>query len=156
VLKPVKSKGLESIAEERGLVFLEIAKHQEEYLTLPAYYSPATGAVLTEWELDEETLRQIRNGANIRLAIWTGGKSLQPVFLTTSVGYGELEEVRAMPREPEREVGRNLERRRVQADVGGYDTQDIRPDNTASREEATEPEERAEKDRQTPPDDGKR
>jgi hypothetical protein len=81
-------------AEERGLVFMEIAKHQPEYRTLPAYFNPKTGAVTTEWTPSPEDRVRIANGESIKLSVWTGGKPLQPLY--PCVEIEELEEVGAI------------------------------------------------------------
>jgi hypothetical protein len=60
--------------------FVEIAKDQPEYLTLPAFVFN-DGKVLTEWKPSEAERAAIARGENIRLWIWTFGRPLQPVAL---------------------------------------------------------------------------
>lgn len=60
--------------------FVEIAKDQPQYQTLPALvYND--GKILTEWKLTEDEREAILRGENIRLWIWTFGRPLQPIAL---------------------------------------------------------------------------
>ena len=60
--------------------FVEIAKDQPEYRTLPALVYK-DGKILTEWSLSESERALIARGENIRLWIWSFGQPLQPVAL---------------------------------------------------------------------------
>lgn len=60
--------------------FVEIAKNQPEYLTLPALVFN-DGRVLTEWRFTEAERVAIARGENLRLWIWTCGHPLQPIAL---------------------------------------------------------------------------
>ena len=60
--------------------FVEIAKDQPEYFTLPALvYND--GKVMTEWKFSESEREAIARGENVRLWIWTFGRPLQPIAL---------------------------------------------------------------------------
>lgn len=61
----------------RSVVF---AKHQPEYLPLPALVFQ-DGKVLTEWQLTEEERARLVAGERIRLWIWTFNGPLQPIAL---------------------------------------------------------------------------
>ena len=68
--------------EPPGSVFVEIAKEQEQYRTLPAYIireGPHVGEVVTEWEFTDEEREAIANGANLMLVVHTFGHPLQPL-----------------------------------------------------------------------------
>lgn len=56
------------------------AKAQPSYSPLPALLFD-DGRVLTEWAFTEQERTAISRGENLRLWIWTGGHSLQPVAL---------------------------------------------------------------------------
>lgn len=58
--------------------FVEIAKNQPEYETLPAFVS-REGLVLTEWEPTEAERRTLATGGRIRLWTHTFGHPLQPI-----------------------------------------------------------------------------
>lgn len=60
--------------------FVEFAKDQPEYLTLPAYVD-IQGVVTTEWEPTADELAILLNGGNVRLRVFTFGRALQPVML---------------------------------------------------------------------------
>lgn len=64
------------LAEDPERRFVEFAKRQPEYVTLPAF-----GRVMTEWSLIEEERIKLIRDANLRLWIWTFGQPLQPVML---------------------------------------------------------------------------
>jgi hypothetical protein len=78
--------------------FVEIAKDQPEYLTLPALVY-TDGKILTEWKLSEEERARIAQGENIRLWVWVypvqceacgavrKGR-LQPVALEVTTEHG--------------------------------------------------------------------
>ena len=68
------------LAQDPEPCFVEFAKHQREYRTLPALQW-RDGKVLTEWELTEEERAAIARGENIRLWVWTFNKPLQPIAL---------------------------------------------------------------------------
>jgi len=70
---------------------VQIAKDQEEYMTLPALYDPVVGGnqvgqVTCVWKPDNEERKAIAKGANIGLSIWTFNGPLQPLsmFATTA------------------------------------------------------------------------
>lgn len=58
-----------------------IAKDQPEYIPLPAYYNPQTGAVCCCWELSEDELQQVIHTRKIWHIILTNNKPLQPQLL---------------------------------------------------------------------------
>ena len=60
--------------------FVEIAKDQPEYRTLPALVYK-DGKILTEWSLTEDERARLIRGENLRLWIWSFGQPLQPVAL---------------------------------------------------------------------------
>jgi hypothetical protein len=60
--------------------FVEIAKDQPEYQTLPALVY-TDGKILTEWALTEDERAAIARGENLRLWVWTFGRPLQPIAL---------------------------------------------------------------------------
>lgn len=60
--------------------YVEIAKDQPQYQTLPALVYQ-DGKILTEWTFTETERAAIARGENLRLWIWTGGRSLQPIAL---------------------------------------------------------------------------
>lgn len=72
-MKPVKPR-----YPHRGAEFVEIAKRQPEYQSLPAFVDPE-GLVLTEWEPSDEDRRVLANGGRIRLWTHTFGHPLQPI-----------------------------------------------------------------------------
>jgi hypothetical protein len=88
VMDPVALPYLASDPEPR---YIEIAKDQPQYRTLPALvYND--GRVLTEWSLTEDERQRLIRGERIRLWIWafpqrcrscgiTNGPKLQPVAL---------------------------------------------------------------------------
>lgn len=96
MLQPTKPELDERVTEGAGLVYLEIAKEQEEFLTLPAYFNPSTGAVITEWQLSPEDIANIAASGRLRLVIWTGGRPLQPLYPTTRMDVEALQEVGAL------------------------------------------------------------
>jgi len=66
-MEPVDT--LSVLAQDPEPRFVEIAKHQDEFLTLPALvYND--GRVLTEWSFTEDERARIANGENLRLWIW--------------------------------------------------------------------------------------
>lgn len=85
------SAGLAALAADPEPRFVEIAKSQPEYQTLPALVY-ADGRVLTEWTLSEAERARLVAGEAIRLWIWChpprcphclqlGEARLQPVAL---------------------------------------------------------------------------
>lgn len=66
--------------EVEGAQRVVFAKDQPEYIPLPALVFP-DGTILTEWQPSEEERAAIARGENIRLWIWTYGRTLQPVAL---------------------------------------------------------------------------
>lgn len=66
--------------EVEGAQRVVFAKDQPEYIPLPALVFP-DGTILTEWQPSEEERAAIARGENIRLWIWTCGRTLQPVAL---------------------------------------------------------------------------
>lgn len=76
-MEPVALPELAADPEPR---FVEIAKNQPEYLTLPALVFN-DGRVMTEWQLSQEELGRLQRGERLRLWIWTFGHPLQPVAL---------------------------------------------------------------------------
>lgn len=65
-MEPVSNALLAADPEPR---FVEIAKDQPEYLTLPALVYQ-DGRVLLEWQLTDEERDRIARGENFRLWIW--------------------------------------------------------------------------------------
>lgn len=76
-MQPVTSPHLAAEPDSR---FVEIAKDQPEYQTLPAVVF-RDGKVLTEWALTEVERAALVRGENIRLWIWACGQPLQPIAL---------------------------------------------------------------------------
>lgn len=63
------SAGIADLAANPEPTFIEIAKNQPEYQTLPALVYQ-DGRVLTEWKLSEEERSRLVTGEAIRLWIW--------------------------------------------------------------------------------------
>jgi hypothetical protein len=61
---------------------VEIAKGQEEYMTLPAVYHSDGEAHVSRWELSDEELKTLMETRSIYLHVWTFGGRTQPVLLT--------------------------------------------------------------------------
>jgi hypothetical protein len=71
---------LPELAQDPEPRFVEFAKDQPQYLTLPALvYND--GKILTEWKFTEAERAAIARGENLRLWIWTFGQPLQPIAL---------------------------------------------------------------------------
>lgn len=61
------------------------AKDQPEYLPLPVCKVPGKeGEVVSVWEPTDEERKQIAEGANISLSVWTFGGPLQPQRISVS------------------------------------------------------------------------
>jgi hypothetical protein len=73
-------RALPELAADPEPRFVEFAKDQPQYQTLPALIY-RDGVVMTEWVLTEDERLAILSGENIRLWISTFGKPLQPVHL---------------------------------------------------------------------------
>lgn len=73
-------KQVKPSAPHAGASFVEIAKTQAQYETLPAYVD-GQGLVQTEWEPTAEELAHLLNGGRVRLWVWTFGFPLQPLML---------------------------------------------------------------------------
>jgi hypothetical protein len=68
-MKPINFKGANVI----------FAKDQPEYLPLPAFAMPGPECeVINVWKPTEEERKQIAEGANIGLSLYTFGGALQP------------------------------------------------------------------------------
>jgi hypothetical protein len=61
---------------------VEIAKGQDEYMTLPAVYHSNGEAHVSRWELSDEELKTLMETRSIYLHIWTFGGATQHVLLT--------------------------------------------------------------------------
>lgn len=89
---------LAHLAQDPEPRFIEIAKNQEEYQTLPALVY-RDGKVLTEWRLTEEERARLVAGETIRLWVWvhptvcdqcgaTRAPKLQPIALEVTTEDG--------------------------------------------------------------------
>lgn len=67
---------LPELAGDPEPIYVEIAKHQPEYLTLPALVYQ-DGKILTEWRFTEEERSAIARGENLRLWIWSSGAPIK-------------------------------------------------------------------------------
>jgi hypothetical protein len=76
-MQPIALPELAADPEPR---FVEFAKDQPEYLTLPAL-AFADGKIMTEWELSADELARLTRGERIRLWVWTFNQPLQPLAL---------------------------------------------------------------------------
>jgi hypothetical protein len=87
-MKPVDLSSQAADPEPR---YIEIAKDQKEYVTLPALVF-LDGKIMTEWQPSEEERQRLIRGENIRLWIWVHGqrcpnchtsqpRRMQPVML---------------------------------------------------------------------------
>ena len=61
-------------------VNIKIAENQEEYQTLPANYSD--GLVTFAFDLDVQSLDEIGKTGKIYVSMLTGGKPMQPIYVT--------------------------------------------------------------------------
>jgi hypothetical protein len=61
------------------------AKDQPEYIPLPVCKVPgAEGEILSVWKPTDEERKQIAEGANIELSVWTFNYALQPLRMFVS------------------------------------------------------------------------
>ncbi len=60
---------------------IKIAKHQEEFQTLPAVLSLDSGAVTMRYKISPEELDKLNHGSDLFLTVMTIGKQLQPIML---------------------------------------------------------------------------
>lgn len=100
-MKPVDLK------TEGYLDVVEFAKHQDQYMTLPAIRSK-DGSVWTLWQPSEAEAKAIAAGARVALRLWTFDRPLQPVALSVEGVEEEDVEARAAagpPSVPEAEGG---------------------------------------------------
>jgi hypothetical protein len=77
------SADLALLAADPEPIFVEYAKTQPEYQTLPALVW-RDGRILTEWIFSEEERARVARGENLQLWIWTFGQPLQPVALAVT------------------------------------------------------------------------
>lgn len=62
---------------------IKIAEHQDEFITLPAYYNRSEGSMSFCFQLSEDEVNQIHETNEIWFKLYTGGQKMQPIFLST-------------------------------------------------------------------------
>lgn len=79
-------KPTEPIIPGRTLKITQIAKHQPEYNTLPAYvYDDGSGMILSRWHLTDEERKIVSKTGDVYLWVHTFGSPMQPVNLQVEV-----------------------------------------------------------------------
>lgn len=63
---------------------IKIAEHQEEFITLPAFYCKDTGTVTFCMELNEDEINRLKATNELWFQVLTGGQPLQPFKLSTN------------------------------------------------------------------------
>lgn len=59
---------------------VNVAEHQDEYLTLPSLVT-RDGRVVSQWQPDANDLILLNNGVPVTLVLHTFGQPLQPIIL---------------------------------------------------------------------------
>ncbi len=62
---------------------VQIAEHQDEYLTLPSHVDDE-GVVTSHWQPSPEELERLQQGGRVVLTVHTFSNPLQPVMLGVS------------------------------------------------------------------------
>lgn len=64
---------------------VNVAERQEEYKTLPGIYLEDGNILLSRWEFTEEEMKQVIENKYIYLYLYTFGRAVSPVLLSTKL-----------------------------------------------------------------------
>lgn len=72
------------IPKEFEEVNIRIAEHQEEFITLPAFWNIEEGSMTFCFQLSQDEVNRIKATDEIWFKIVTGGRPMQPITLSTN------------------------------------------------------------------------